>query len=249
MTQSPPRFSEIAHARLDFFGPYSWPVVDQFVEHLDLRSSSRVLDVGCGAGRLLIEIVRRFGCVGLGVDLSPAFIDRAGATARAQEVDARCRFVVGDAASVLAAEEPFDLALCLGSTHAFGGFDKTLEALGPLLRDDGRALIGEGYWKITPDPAYLEHLGASVGDLGSHTANIERAAELGYDFLWARESDLDEWDAYEGTYAAGVRDYVADNPDDPEGEAMLERMTRWNDAYRRWGRATLGFGLYLLRPN
>jgi hypothetical protein len=37
------------------------------------------------------------------------------------------------------------------------------------------------------------------------------------------------------------------HPDDPDRDAMLKRIRNWRDAYLRWGRSTLGFGLYLFQ--
>jgi hypothetical protein len=54
-----------------------------------------------------------------------------------------------------------------------------------------------------------------------------------------------EWDAYEGLYHRTVEDYVAAHPEDPDAPVMAERIRRWREAYLRWGRDTLGFGLYL----
>jgi hypothetical protein len=37
------------------------------------------------------------------------------------------------------------------------------------------------------------------------------------------------------------------NPDDPALAARLMRGHQWREAYLRWGRSTMGFGLYLFR--
>ena len=46
-------------------------------------------------------------------------------------------------------------------------------------------------------------------------------------------------------YSRAIERYVAEQPDDADGPAMLERVRRWRDGYLRWGRDTLGFGVYL----
>ena len=43
------------------------------------------------------------------------------------------------------------------------------------------------------------------------------------------------------------KSHVRANPHDPDAQAMLERIRPWREAYLRWGRDTLGFGLYLFR--
>jgi sarcosine/dimethylglycine N-methyltransferase len=55
-----------------------------------LDSSSYVLDVGCGCGNFLVEIARRFGCRGVGLDLSEERIKVAREKAAAEAgVDVR----------------------------------------------------------------------------------------------------------------------------------------------------------------
>ncbi|MDA1017867.1 MAG: hypothetical protein O3A00_25845 [Planctomycetota bacterium] len=61
------------------------------------------------------------------------------------------------------------------------------------------------------------------------------------------ECSQSEWDDYEDQYAQNVEEFVRANEHDPDAEAMLQRIRPWRDAYLRWGRDTLGFGLYLFR--
>ena len=59
----------------------------------------------------------------------------------------------------------------------------------------------------------------------------------------------DEWDEYEWKYSRSIERYALEQPGDPDVPAMLERIRRWRDGYLRWGRDTLGFGVYLFhRP-
>ena len=55
-----------------------WETVELLVRLGDLRGR-RVLDVGCGTGRLLAALVERFACKAWGVDVSPEMLDVARA--------------------------------------------------------------------------------------------------------------------------------------------------------------------------
>jgi ubiquinone/menaquinone biosynthesis C-methylase UbiE len=55
-----------------------WETVELLVRLGDLRGR-RVLDVGCGTGRLLVALVERFACKAWGVDVSPEMLDVARA--------------------------------------------------------------------------------------------------------------------------------------------------------------------------
>lgn len=83
---------------------------------------------------------------------------------------------------------------------------------------------------------------------GRHvTYNCSLAVEQGYDLITCSECSLEEWDAYEDQYSRNVEDYVRANPRDPDAESIPPRIRSWREAFLRWGRDTLGFGLYLLR--
>lgn len=92
--------------------------VDHLVGRLNLVSESRLVDVGCGAGRHTIELARR-GMQVTGIDPSATMIDAAKERARLADVSPR--LIVGTAADLGA--EQYDAALCLFTT--FGQVGRT----------------------------------------------------------------------------------------------------------------------------
>jgi ubiquinone/menaquinone biosynthesis C-methylase UbiE len=74
------RFDRIArrYDELRDIGPLWWELVELLVREGDLRGR-RVLDVGCGTGRLAAALAERFGCKVWGVDASPEMIQVARA--------------------------------------------------------------------------------------------------------------------------------------------------------------------------
>lgn len=59
-------------------GELWWELVDMLVREGDFRGC-RVLDVGCGTGRLAAALVERYGCKVWGIDSSPEMIEVARA--------------------------------------------------------------------------------------------------------------------------------------------------------------------------
>jgi len=230
-----------------FANPLDEAVVDRVLALLELGPGARVLDVGCGNAELLIRLVERYGVEGTGIDPNADFIAEGRRRAAARGVADRLRLHAVAVADHDGGADAYDAALCIGATHAYGDFDRTLAALRGRVRPGGHVLIGDGYWKRTPDPGYLELLGAAPDEMTTHAGNVARAEALGFVLQYAAVAGEADWDHYEGLYRRAVERHVAEHPDDPETPAYRERIRRWHAGYLAWGRDTLGFGLYLLR--
>jgi cyclopropane fatty-acyl-phospholipid synthase-like methyltransferase len=243
----PSRFSTIAHRDHDFCNPVSGAKIDRTIGLLDLAAGQSVLDVGCGKGELLVRIVERYRVRAIGVDLNSHFLGEARARAATRAPGADLTFLQMDFGDFKAEPGSFDVVACLGATHALGSYRKTLASLPALLRPGGLLLAGEAYWRKDPSPEYLAALDAKKEDLATHAGNVAIGKEVGLVALYSVASTDDEWDHYEGLYARTVERFAAAYPDDPDCEAMRDRIRRWTEIYFTWGRDTLGFGLYLFQ--
>jgi SAM-dependent methyltransferase len=124
---------------------------------------ARVLEVGCGPGRLSIRLSRELGLDVTGLDLDPAMIDRARANARrADGHGGRApSFVVGDVALLSFPDGSFDLVVSTLSMHHWADPSDGLAEIGRVLRPGGRALIWDlrpgvvPFHRRTPDPEEL----------------------------------------------------------------------------------------------
>jgi hypothetical protein len=102
-----------------------------------LENGGRVLDVGCGAGRVLLTIAQAFPrCRLVGIDPDPASLQQAEAAAEAAGVAERIRFVAGTTAD-LPREEGFDLITACDVIHDFAKPQETLRRIGALLKPEG----------------------------------------------------------------------------------------------------------------
>ncbi len=229
---------------MEFNSPLSLETADQLIAELPVQRGDRVIDVGCGSGAFLRRLAERKGVVGLGVDLDASAIATAQAAA-GEGVE----FRVADVTKLEGAEGRYDLAICLGSTHAYGvgevAFPRAIEALGRLVKPGGVVLLGEGYWKQEPAPDYLALLGEPTGIYRDHAGNMAFLAERGWVTRYATESSETEWDAFEAGHQERIERAAAAAPEDAQLAQRLQWRRVWMDGYQRWGRATMGFGFYL----
>lgn len=241
----PAKFSTVAHARISILNPVGTGTLDAIAARLRLDHGGRILDVGCGRGEWVVRILERFPATAVGIDRSEMLIEDARARAAARLPEGRASFQVANALDFPLPPAAFDVAISLGATHALGGLHPTLRRLADTVRVGGRVVVGEGYWKRPPSEEYLGILGATKDEFGDHPSNERSGAMHGLRLVTSWRSTLREWDDYESRYAAGVHEYVRTHPGDPDVAAMRRRIEAWEDGYRRWGRSTLGFGIYL----
>lgn len=242
----PFKFTNISHADHLFHSPISARKLATVAGLLNLQPGARIIDFGCGNAEVLIRLIERYGVEGVGLDVSPYVLFEAGSRAARRVPSGALQLHEQPAVEYAAAPESYDLALCIGATHVFGGYAQTLQALARLVRPGGHVLLGEMYWRRPPTPELLAAMGAREEDYRTHAGNAAAAQEAGLRYHYAAVSSEDDWDVYEGLYCRAVERYVAAHPHDPDRDELLMRIRAWRDIYLRIGRDTLGFALYLL---
>ena len=232
-----------------FNNPLSSHKVDQLLALLELPPDSRVLDVGCGRGEMLARIAERYDCRVVGVDPN----DEVLTTARSKLARFGEQVTLHNqpAAEVDFEQGGFDAALCIGSTHAFGlgsvGLTNTLQTLKRLVRPGGLILVGEGFWREPPSEDYRAATGFKSEDHGTHADNVAVGTVLGLLPLYAVASTQEEWDHFESLTWMIAEDALREEPESVEARERADHWRNWRTAYLRWGRDTLGFGVYLFR--
>jgi len=83
----------------------------ELVDLCPVGENSYVLDVGCASGKTACYLAQSFGCRVVGVDILPGMVERARERARAEGVEGRVDFKVGDAQELPLDDDQFDVVL------------------------------------------------------------------------------------------------------------------------------------------
>ena len=215
-------------------GQSSWMTVDEldhFGEWLELRSGSRLLDVGCGSGGPALHLAEATGASVVGVDVLEEGIAAATAQARARDLDEQATFVRADAGERLPfEEESFDAVLSVDAMCHLPDRRNVLEEWHRVTRPTGRILF--------TDPTVVTGLvtGAEIADrsaIGVYVFSVaamneELLAEAGFDLV-SRE-DLTESTATVARRWADARQHFSEQLVADEGAATFEGVQRFLEA-------------------
>jgi len=114
--------------------------LDAILDRLDLRSGSRLLEIGCGWGALAERAVERHDVLYTGITLSPAQAEIADARLAAIDLSGRSTIELCDYRD---AKGPYDAIASVEMVEAVGQayWPAYLDAISRLLRPGGRAAI------------------------------------------------------------------------------------------------------------
>jgi SAM-dependent methyltransferase len=238
------QISRHAHAHHPIAAPLDDASVSRLLDHALPCGDERVLDLGCGAGEWLLRaLTTRPELYAEGVDISEHSLAHARRTAGRLGVEGRLTLHHQDAAR-FAPSRTFDLVLCVGATHAFGGLLPALSAAREHLAPGGRVLVGEGFWDREPSPMAVELL----GELADLPTTVDRVTLDGWIPVQGHVSTRQELDDYEWAWTGSLASWALDHPGDPDSAQALETAGTHREEWLRGYRDMLGFVCLVLRP-
>jgi SAM-dependent methyltransferase len=246
-TGGPPRLTRLTH-----HGPLSDARAAALVDRLARSRPATVLDVGCGWGELMLQLLAAVpGATGLGVDLDLADLARGRRAAAQRGLDERAVFADRPVQELT---DRFDVVLCVGSSQALaqgpGHLPAAFAALRGLVAPGGRVLLGEGFWEAPPPPERLARMWprASADDHPDLAGLVDAAVAGGFRPGWVETSSRDEWDAFESGYAADVEEWLVGHPGHPDAPAVRARLDDHRASWLRGYRGLLGMAYLELLP-
>lgn len=242
------KYFDITHKYHLLCNPMSEVKFERFCELLDLQEVSRVLDIACGKGEVLIRLAEEHGISGVGVDISPFCIRECKGKHLERTPERDLTFIEMDGADYQPASgEQFDVTMCLGASWIFENHIGTLKALKQMTKPGGLVIVGEPFWLKEPEAEYLEALGMTRDSFGLHEENVYQGEEMGLTCLYTLVSNKDDWDHYETLQWWAVDRYIQSHGDDPDNQELIEKTKTAKETYLRWGRDTLSWGIYIFK--
>lgn len=240
------KLMDIFHKKQLIMNPMRSSKLDRFCEMLDLPQGSRILDIGCGKGEFLLRLNKLYDVSGIGIDKSPYCVNDAEKNKSDRAPEADIKYLLMDAAEYKTRQE-FDVTCCMGASWIYGGIKGTLNALNNNTKPGGLIITGEPYWLKEPSDEYLKADGTARDEFHTHMENVLMGDDLGLVCGYTLASDVEDWDVYETLHWWAVSEYADSNPDDPDLPQVLESNEKSRKTYLKWGRATLGWCLYVFR--
>ena len=242
------RYSKIAHHARPIAAPISEASLERIIKQIAWASSCKpnILEIGCGKGELLLGLIQKTEGTGLGVDISAQAL--ACARSRANELNVKAQFRECSASELRIQDNSFQIAICVGSSHALGGIDSSLRTLARAVEPSGLVLLADLFWKREPEPRQLAEMGMSFGDLDpSYVELMGRGSAYNLQPVFCQVSTQEEWDDYEWSLIGSVDRHLNKNPNDPEAEQLREHLEFMRSSYLEWRRESMGFVTVLYR--
>ncbi len=235
------KLRELQYVNLAWNTPLTADHADRLLDHLDIRPKSRILDLGCGWGELLLRALAKVpDSSGVGIDTDKLALDRGRKNAASRGLSGRVRFASANLPRVRSTAER---VICIGASHAWGGTESALRAVRRHLSPRGRILFGDGFWIGPPSPQLVGMFGdlqPSLADLVTH------ATAAGFRPLFADTATDAEWDDFEwGTYR-GLEEFALDGRPAALASKARERADLRRSEYLDGYRGRLGFAYLVL---
>lgn len=222
------RIFEALHHGMRICNPMTDTDLDALIARLDPADGTRVLDLACGHGELLMRIAAGYRIEGVGVDLSPWVIARAATTAARRGLVGSVTWYVGEARTA-GIGAPWQIVTCLGAPWVWHGFGGTARALAERAAPGGRIAIGDLRLR---DGADVGAIADEHGRVATRHDQAAMLAEAGLRDVHELELAPGGWDAYMDRVAASAQKWAELNAGE-EAERYLAESEMWRNDHER----------------
>jgi SAM-dependent methyltransferase len=235
----------ISQGTLEIMNPVSPEKIVTIGSKASIGKSSSVIEFGCGNGTILALWAEHFDISGTGIDIRCQACDKAREKLKAVGKWENFRVFCIDGAIYDSGGERYDLAVCLGASDIWGGFEDALYAMKEVLGPDGKIIIGERYWKnerVAPEFA------REWPEIQTEYEILRIIRTAGFELSYVVRATEDDWDAYEAGIWQSCIAWIEDHPNHPDNMEVANYMHNIQDEYLAFGREYVGWAMYLLTP-
>jgi len=183
--------------------------LDWLAFRLELGADDHVLDVGSGVGGPAVYLAHKTGCSVTGIDVSDVGVETARGLARRHGLEARVRFVLGDAMEMPFEDGTFTKAVSINVMNVFSDKVGLFREVRRALRPGGQWAFLTGTFDMPDDPETKRNMARGYlipqyyDSLDSYREMLRKAGFV-----------IDE-----------ITEYVSD---------FREQNKRWGEAYKRY---------------
>lgn len=243
------QYHEISEANHKILNPLTEAQLMLLGQICQFQPGMTQLDLCCGKGEMLCRWAHQYDIVGVGVDISDYFLAAARQRATQLDVSDQVTFFAGDAVQFTDTNRPFDVVSCIGASWIGGGLIGTLDLMKHMLKPDGLLLVGEPYWITTPPPEALEAMGIKLEEYESLGGTLERIEKANCELVEMVLANGESWDRYMAAQWFTVERWLQQHPTDDFAIGLRAWSNHYKQAYLKYQRAYLGWGVFVVRPN
>ncbi|MCL6625036.1 class I SAM-dependent methyltransferase [Alicyclobacillus shizuokensis] len=208
----------------------------EWLEHVPIQSSTRILEVGCGTGRTSVYVQQKYDCPVIGVDVRREMV--AKARRRAKQVGAKVKFVQASAERLPFPDASFDLVYMESVNVFVDQIEQALAEYHRVLIPGGRLLDVEMMIMGPVAPAWRESAKRVYGalrvpDLASWRRMFQESGFSNVRALWSRPVRPEDALAAEPMDENGT---LVDPGayQKPEVIRVLTENAQWMETNHRW---------------
>lgn len=236
------KYDSILHLELSFSSPLNYEMVDEVTDLMLLKPGMKIIDIGCAKSEILIRMADRCQVRASGIDPSALYIEAAHAQIAQRAPAADITLYHASILDFTPDPSGYDASMCINSSELYGSYESALQHISSLTRRGGMVLMADYYWRSKPAAPLQDFL---VNQ--DYESAIEAGVRLGLTPLYASVCTQIDVDRYIWMQAYSAEKYALDHADDPDSPGILSRVRSMRSTYIRYGRDTLGFGMFLFR--
>lgn len=128
----------------------------QFVDILQPKTNTKVLDIACGKGRTSVYLAKKYGCKVVGIDILEESIEEARRYAAEKKVDHLVSFQVADAQKLPFDDNEFDITIAQAMLILVPDKYKVVREASRVTKPGGKSGWMELSWKKEPTQKFLK---------------------------------------------------------------------------------------------